>query len=83
MDRIWTAPDDVAQRPVLSPRDPSSLPETRLLTQRPVFSPRDLSSLDGMDDDFNIGDPYVMFPGTQGAHVMIPVRGYYDYPAPK
>ena len=68
---------------MMLPRDPPSLPETRLLSQRPVFLPRDLSSLDGMDDDFNRDGPYVMFPGTQGAHVMIPVRGYYDYPAPK
>ena len=48
-----------------------------------MMLPRDLSSLDGMDDDFNSGDPYVMFPGRPGAHVMIPVRGYYDYQAPK
>ena len=29
------------------------------------------------------GAPYVMFPGTSGAHVMIPVDGYYEYQAPQ
>jgi len=48
-----------------------------------MLLPKDPSSLDGMGDDFNTGAPYVMFPGTSGAHVMIPVDGYYDYQAPR
>ena len=48
-----------------------------------MLLPRDPSSLDGMGDDFNTGAPYVMFPGTSGAHVMIPVDGYYEYQAPQ
>jgi hypothetical protein len=36
-----------------------------------------------MTDDFNSGAPYVMFPGTPGAHVMIPTDGYYEYQDPR
>jgi hypothetical protein len=36
-----------------------------------------------MTDDFNSGAPYVMFPGTSGAHVMIPTAGYYEYQDPR
>ena len=48
-----------------------------------MLLPADPSSLDGMSDDFNTGAPYVMFPGTPGAHVMIPVTGYYQYQDPR
>ena len=48
-----------------------------------MLLPKDPSSLDGMSDDFNIGAPYVMFPGTPGAHVMIPTDGYYEYQDPQ
>ncbi|MBT5723725.1 MAG: hypothetical protein HN738_00640 [Gammaproteobacteria bacterium] len=46
-----------------------------------MLLPRDPSSLDGMGDDFNSRAPYVMFSGTAGAHVMIPVDGYDKYRA--
>ena len=48
-----------------------------------MLLPADPSSLDGMSDDFNTGAPYVMFPGTPGAHVMIPTAGYYEYQDPQ
>ena len=48
-----------------------------------MLLPKDPSSLDGMTDDFNSGAPYVMFPGTPGAHVMIPTDGYYEYQDPR
>ena len=48
-----------------------------------MLLPRDPSALDGMSDDFNTGAPYVMFPGTPGAHVMIPTDGYYEYQDPQ
>ena len=48
-----------------------------------MLLPKDPSSLDGMSDDFNTGAPYVMFPGTSGAHVMIPTAGYYSYQDPQ
>ena len=41
------------------------------------------TSLDGMTDDLNSGAAYVMFPGTPGAHVMIPTDGYYEYQDPR
>ena len=41
------------------------------------------TSLGGMTDDFNSGAPYVMFPGTPSAHVMIPTDGYYEYQDPR
>ncbi len=48
-----------------------------------MLLPKDPSSLDGMSADFNTGAPYVMFPGTSGAHVMIPTAGYYSYQDPQ
>ena len=48
-----------------------------------MLLPKDPASLDGMSDDFNTGAPYVMFPGTPGAHVMIPTEGYYEYQEPR
>ena len=48
-----------------------------------MLLPKDPASLDGMSDDFNTGAPYVMFPGTPGAHVMIPTDGYYEYQDPR
>ena len=46
-----------------------------------MLMPKDPSSLDGQTTDFNSGAPYVMFAGTDYAHLMIPVEGYYDYQA--
>ena len=48
-----------------------------------MLMPKDPSTLDGQTTDFNKGAPYVMFAGTDYAHLMIPVEGYYDYQDPK
>ena len=48
-----------------------------------MLFPADPSTLDGQTTDFNSGAPYVMFAGTEYAHLMIPVEGYYDYQAKK
>ena len=48
-----------------------------------MLFPADPSTLDGQTNDFNSGAPYVMFAGTEYAHLMIPVEGYYDYQAKK
>ena len=44
-----------------------------------MLMPKDPSSLDNMNTDFSNGSPYVMFPKTVYAHVMIPIEGYYKY----
>ena len=44
-----------------------------------MLMPKDPDSLKNFSDDFTTGAPYVMFPGTQGAHLMIPLEGYYKY----
>jgi hypothetical protein len=44
-----------------------------------MLMPKDPSSLDNFSTDFTAGAPYVMFAGTDYAHLMIPVSGYYDY----
>ena len=44
-----------------------------------MFIPKDVKSLDNWNTDFTTGEPYVMFPGTMYAHVMIPLEGYYKY----
>ena len=48
-----------------------------------MMFPSDPSTLDGQTTDFNSGAPYVMFAGTEYAHLMIPVEGYYNYQAKK
>ena len=48
-----------------------------------MLFPADPSTLNGQTTDFNSGAPYVMFSGTEYAHLMIPVEGYYDYQAKK
>jgi hypothetical protein len=44
-----------------------------------MLMPKDPSSLDNFSTDFTTGAPYVMFAGTDYAHLMIPVEGYYMY----
>jgi hypothetical protein len=44
-----------------------------------MLMPKNPSSLDNYSADFTTGAPYVMFPGTDYAHVMIPTEGYYHY----
>ena len=44
-----------------------------------MLMPKDPTSLKNYSDDFTTGAPYVMFPGTEGAHLMIPLEGYYKY----
>ena len=44
-----------------------------------MLIPKNIESLDNWNTDFTTGEPYVMFPGTIYAHVMIPVEGYYEY----
>ncbi|EOD22139.1 hypothetical protein EMIHUDRAFT_463656 [Emiliania huxleyi CCMP1516] len=49
-----------------------------------MLFPKDPESLDSWPDDPFKGEPYVMFKGTDYAHVMIPLPGYYAYsPADK
>ncbi len=44
-----------------------------------MLMPKDPASLENFTSDFNKGEPYVMFPGTEYAHLMIPIEGYYKY----
>ena len=44
-----------------------------------MLMPKDPSTLKEFHDDFTTGEPYVMMPGTDYAHLMIPVQGYYKY----
>ena len=44
-----------------------------------MLMPKDPASLSKFTDDFTRGEPYVMFPGSDYAHLMIPVEGYYHY----
>ena len=46
-----------------------------------MLLPKDPASLAAFPTDFNTGAPYAMFPGTPAVHLMIPVRGYYEYQA--
>lgn len=44
-----------------------------------MLMPKDPSSLDGQSADYTTGGPYVMFQGSQYAHLMIPLENYYSY----
>ena len=44
-----------------------------------MLMPKNLESLANFTDDFTRGEPYVMFPGSDYAHLMIPVEGYYRH----
>ena len=44
-----------------------------------MLMPKDPTSLEKFSTDFTTGAPYVMFAGTDFAHLMIPMPGYYQY----
>ena len=44
-----------------------------------MLMPKDPTTIEKFSSDFMGGAPYVMFPGTDYAHLMIPVEGYYKY----
>ena len=44
-----------------------------------MLMPKDPKTIENFTTDFTKGEPYVMFPGTDYAHLMIPVEGYYKY----
>ena len=44
-----------------------------------MLMPKDPQTIAGHTSDFRTGSPYLMFPGSQYAHLMIPVEGYYQY----
>ena len=44
-----------------------------------MLMPKDPATLAHFPTDFTTGAPYVMFAGTDYAHLMIPVTGYYQY----
>ena len=44
-----------------------------------MLMPKDTASLNGFHADFSRGEPYVMMPGSDYAHLMIPLDDYYKY----
>jgi hypothetical protein len=44
-----------------------------------MIMPKDPLTIAGHTTDFRSGSPYLMFPGSIYAHLMIPVEGYYQY----
>ena len=44
-----------------------------------MLFPADYHTLAAFPSDPYKGEPFVMFPGTPAAHLMIPVPSYYDY----
>lgn len=44
-----------------------------------MLMPKDPATLEKFHADFTTGEPYVMMPGSDYAHLMIPLVGYYDY----
>ena len=44
-----------------------------------MLMPKDPRTIANHTTDFNSGAPYVMFPGSKYAHLMIPLTGYYAY----
>jgi hypothetical protein len=48
-----------------------------------MLMPKDTTSLAAYSTDFSAGDPYVMWEGSDYAHVMVPLNDYYEYTANK
>tara|TARA_B100000809_G_scaffold143177_1_gene140715 strand:- start:1809 stop:2402 length:594 start_codon:yes stop_codon:yes gene_type:complete len=44
-----------------------------------MLMPKDPKSIENHTTDFMSGAPYVMFPGSKYAHLMIPLTNYYQY----
>ena len=44
-----------------------------------MLMPKDPATIEKFSTNFMTGAPYVMFAGTDYAHLMIPVEGYYKY----
>lgn len=44
-----------------------------------MLMPKDPATIAKFSADFSTGAPYVMMPGSDYAHLMIPLEGYYDY----
>ena len=44
-----------------------------------MLMPKDPATIEKFPTDFMSGAPYVMFAGTDYAHLMIPTEGYYKY----
>jgi len=44
-----------------------------------MLMPKDPATIEKFSTDFMSGAPYVMFAGTDYAHLMIPIEGYYKY----
>ena len=44
-----------------------------------MLMPKDPQTIANHTTDFKLGAPYVMFPGSIYAHLMIPLEGYYAY----
>ena len=44
-----------------------------------MLMPKDTATLNGFHADFSRGEPYVMMPGSDYAHLMIPLSDYYKY----
>ena len=44
-----------------------------------MLMPKDPTTLEKFHADFATGEPYVMMPGSDYAHLMIPLGGYYVY----
>jgi hypothetical protein len=48
-----------------------------------MLMPKDTTSLAAYSTNFIAGDPYVMWEGSDYAHVMVPLNDYYEYTANK
>jgi len=44
-----------------------------------MLMPKEPATLEKFGADFTTGEPYVMMPGSDYAHLMIPLVGYYDW----
>jgi hypothetical protein len=44
-----------------------------------MLMPKDPATIVKFGADFTTGEPYVMMPGSDYAHLMIPLVGYYSW----
>ena len=83
---LWMLHGDMGEdnsTPLVMTRDDAEDPANWIMSgPHLMLMPREPSSLDAFTTDFRTGSPYLMFGGTEYAHLMIPMEDYYQHQQP-
>ena len=82
LDAPWNMGEDNST-PLVMTRDDAEAPANWIVSgPHLMLTPRVPSSLDEFTTDFRTGSPYLMFGGTEYAHLIIPMEDYYHHQQP-